>query len=135
MTTAVSGRRTTTSRDLPILALSEVALALVMLFAVLGLRLLPIVPFNALNYAFGLSAVTRRDHVVGTAVGIVPGSVAFVALGDSITDPTSPGFIASVAGIALLVAAGTWRRRRRPHPPPPTRVSLKVSRAGSHVRH
>lgn len=38
MTTAVSGRRTTTSRDLPILALSEVALALVMIFAVLGLR-------------------------------------------------------------------------------------------------
>jgi len=46
---------------------------------VIGLRLLPVVPFNALNYAFGLSSVRRRDHAIGTAIGIVPGSVAFVA--------------------------------------------------------
>jgi len=51
---------------------------------VIGLRLLPVVPFNALNYAFGLSSVRRREHAVGTAIGILPGSVAFVALGDSI---------------------------------------------------
>lgn len=38
MTTAVPSRQATSSRDLPILALSEIALALVTLFAVLGLR-------------------------------------------------------------------------------------------------
>ena len=38
MTTAVPTRQDTTSRDLPLLPLSEIALALVTLFAVLGLR-------------------------------------------------------------------------------------------------
>ncbi len=79
---------------------------------VIGLRLLPVVPFNALNYAFGLSSVRRRDHAIGTAVGIVPGSVAFVALGDSIADPGSVGFMASLGAVAVLVAASVVRSRR-----------------------
>jgi len=79
---------------------------------VIGLRLLPVVPFNALNYAFGLSSVRRRDHAVGTAIGIVPGSVAFVALGDSIADPGSVGFMASLGAVAVLVAASVVRSRR-----------------------
>jgi len=79
---------------------------------VIGLRLLPVVPFNALNYAFGLSSVRRRDHAVGTAIGIVPGSVAFVALGDSIAEPGSVGFIASLGAVAVLVAASVVRSRR-----------------------
>ena len=79
---------------------------------VIGLRLLPVVPFSALNYAFGLSSVRRRDHAIGTAIGIVPGSVAFVALGDSIADPGSIGFIASLGAVAVLLAASVVRSRR-----------------------
>ncbi len=79
---------------------------------VIGLRLLPVVPFNALNYAFGLSSVRRRDHALGTAIGIIPGSVAFVALGDSIGDPGSAGFIASLGAVALLIAVSAVRSRR-----------------------
>ncbi|MEJ7798531.1 MAG: TVP38/TMEM64 family protein [Solirubrobacteraceae bacterium] len=79
---------------------------------VIGLRLLPVVPFNALNYAFGLSSVRRRDHAVGTVIGIVPGTVALVALGDSITRPGSIGFVASVGAVAALVAASVVRSRR-----------------------
>jgi len=85
---------------------------------VIGLRLLPVVPFNALNYAFGLSSVRRRDHAVGTAIGIVPGSVAFVALGDSIADPGSVGFMASLGAVALLVAASVVKSRRNSRPAP-----------------
>ncbi len=85
---------------------------------VIGLRLIPAVPFNALNYAFGLSAVSRRDHLLGTALGIVPGTVAFVALGDSITDPGSIGFLLSVGGVLLLFAASAVHGRRRSSPQP-----------------
>jgi len=56
--------------------------------------------------------VRRRDHAIGTAVGIVPGSVAFVALGDSIADPGSVGFMASLGAVAVLVAASVVRSRR-----------------------
>ncbi|MGE3811181.1 MAG: TVP38/TMEM64 family protein [Candidatus Nanopelagicales bacterium] len=80
---------------------------------VVALRLLPVLPFNALNYAFGLSSVGRRDHVLGTVVGIIPGSVAFVALGNSIADPGSTGFLLSLSAVAALAAASAARTRRR----------------------
>lgn len=80
---------------------------------VLTLRLIPVLPFNALNYAFGLSGVSRRDHALGTLVGIVPGTVAFVALGDSLLDPTSAGFALSLGAVVLLLVAGAVQQRRR----------------------
>lgn len=83
------------------------------LSGVIGLRLLPVVPFSALNYAFGLSSVRRRDHVIGTAIGVVPGSVAFVALGDSITNPGSTAFLTSLGAVAILIAVPGVRSRRR----------------------
>lgn len=86
------------------------------LSGVIALRLLPVVPFNALNYAFGLASVSRRDHLVGTAVGIVPGTVAFVALGSSVGDPGSPAFLGSVAAVVLLVAVSAYRTRRAAPP-------------------
>lgn len=85
---------------------------------VIGLRLLPVVPFNALNYAFGLSAVRRRDHALGTAIGIVPGTVAFVALGASIARPGSPAFLLSIGAVLLLFAASALHNRRRTPPDP-----------------
>jgi MYXO-CTERM domain-containing protein len=86
--------------------------------AVLYLRLVPIVPFNALNYAAGVSAVSTRDYVLGTALGIVPGAFAYAALGGSIDDPLSPEFLGAVAlALALAVVGGVAaRRRRRPAP-------------------
>ncbi len=90
------------------------------LLGVLSLRLVPVIPFNVLNYAFGLSTVERRNHVIGTAIGIVPGTVAFVALGSSIADPGSPGFLASLAAVLVLVAVSTLRARSASPPPSQT---------------
>jgi len=87
------------------------------LLGVVAVRLVPAVPFNALNYAFGLSSVGRRDYLVGTAVGIVPGTIAFVVLGSSIADPRSPGFIGSLAAVIVLIAISTYRTRRSPPTP------------------
>ncbi len=83
------------------------------LTGVIALRLLPVVPFNALNYAFGLSSVGRREHAVGTAVGIVPGTLAFVGLGSSIADPGSAGFIVSLVAVVALMSASMVRSRTR----------------------
>ncbi|PTL58917.1 hypothetical protein C7Y72_04255 [Paraconexibacter algicola] len=80
---------------------------------VVALRLIPVLPFNALNYAFGLSGVTRRAHALGTLVGIVPGTVAFVALGDSLADPGSTGFVLSLGAVVLLLLLGATQQRRR----------------------
>lgn len=74
--------------------------------AVLYLRLIPAVPFNLLNYAAGVSAVSRRDYLLATVIGIVPGTFAYAALGGSIHDPTSPAFLAAVGLIVVLAVAG-----------------------------
>ncbi|MFO7690878.1 MAG: TVP38/TMEM64 family protein [Cryobacterium sp.] len=51
------------------------------LATVIGARLIPVLPFTAINYTAGLTAVRRRDYALGTAAGIIPGTLAYVALG------------------------------------------------------
>ncbi|HUF88899.1 MAG TPA: TVP38/TMEM64 family protein [Gemmatimonadota bacterium] len=48
---------------------------------VLLLRLSPIVPYNALNYALALTGVSLRDFVLGSWLGMLPGTVLYVGLG------------------------------------------------------
>jgi uncharacterized membrane protein YdjX (TVP38/TMEM64 family) len=41
------------------------------------IRLLPIFPFNAVNFGCGLVGVRLRDYVLATAIGIVPGTFVY----------------------------------------------------------
>jgi len=70
------------------------------ILAVIRLRLVPVLPFTAINYA-GLTAVRARDYAIGTAVGTVPGIVAYAALD---VYGTSPGQSPFVAALIVLVA-------------------------------
>ncbi|MCB0405930.1 MAG: TVP38/TMEM64 family protein [Bdellovibrionales bacterium] len=49
---------------------------------VLSLRLVPIFPFNGLNYGLGLSPVAWRDYALGSLIGMIPGTFAYVSLGN-----------------------------------------------------
>ena len=80
------------------------------LSAVLILRLVPLVPFIAINYASGLSGVRFRPYVLGSALGMVPGSLAYAALGAYGTDPW--GLAAAGSALIILVIGGTWWARR-----------------------
>ncbi len=86
------------------------------LTAVLGARLVPVIPFTLINYGAGLTSVRRRDYAIGTAVGILPGSAAYVALG-AFGWELGPWFwvALSVVGVLLIggVVAGILVRRRR----------------------
>lgn len=74
--------------------------------AVLAVRLMPLVPFNLVNYAFGATAITVRDYVCGTAIGIVPGAIAYATLGGSLDDPGSLLFLGSAGLVAAFMAFG-----------------------------
>lgn len=83
--------------------------------AVLGARLVPIIPFTLINYGSGLTAVRPRDYALGTAVGILPGSAAYVALGAFGLELGPPFWVAvAVLGVLILggVVAATVLRRR-----------------------
>lgn len=70
--------------------------------AVLYARLLPVLPFNALNYIAGVTGVSTRNYSLATAIGIVPGTFAYAALGSTLRDPTSPEFLGALALVVVL---------------------------------
>jgi len=56
---------------------------------VLLLRLSPVFPFNVLNYALALTRVRLRDYVLGSWVGMLPGTFLYVYLGSLVTTAAS----------------------------------------------
>ena len=85
------------------------------LVAVASLRLIPAVPFCVINYAAGLSGLRFGPYLAGTVLGILPGTVAVVVLGDAATGGTPHPVLltVSVAG-GLLGLAGTALASRPP---------------------
>jgi pyruvate/2-oxoglutarate dehydrogenase complex dihydrolipoamide dehydrogenase (E3) component/uncharacterized membrane protein YdjX (TVP38/TMEM64 family) len=73
---------------------------------VLLTRLSPAFPFNLLNYAYGLTRVTFRDYVVGSLVGMIPGTAMYVYLGSLITSVSELASGAPAGGTAKQVL--TW---------------------------
>ncbi len=80
------------------------------LSAVLIVRLIPLVPFIAVNYAAGLSGVRFRHYALGSAIGMVPGTLAYAALGAYGTNPW--GLATAGAALVVLVVGGSWWARR-----------------------
>lgn len=82
-------------------------------------RLIPGLSDAAVSYAAGAVGVSLWQILVGTAIGAAPRALAYAALGDSITDLTSPQGIAAAALLVATAVLGgellrrTVRRSRR----------------------
>lgn len=88
---------------------------------VLHARLSPIFPFNLLNYVFGLTQVSLRDYVLGSLVGMLPGTILYVYLGSLITNlsaltagRTSAGATQQIFYFAGLGATAAGHLLRQP---------------------
>ena len=85
---------------------------------IVSLRLIPAVPFSVINYAAGASAVRTVPYMLATFVGLIPGTVAVVVLGDALTGHLSPLlFVVSLCtgSIGILGLALEFRAHRREH--------------------
>ncbi|MCO1653538.1 TVP38/TMEM64 family protein [Pseudonocardia humida] len=80
--------------------------------AVIGIRLVPMAPFAIVNAACGLSGVRVRDYVLGSAFGLLPGTVTFVAVGAFGTSPGSLPFLVSLGALGVLVGGAALAARR-----------------------
>lgn len=85
--------------------------------AIVSLRLIPAVPFSVLNYAAGASAVRVLPYLVATFVGLLPGTLAVVILGDALTGRVDPllvliSFVTAGVGVAGLVLETRAARRQ-----------------------
>ena len=84
--------------------------------AVAFLRLVPLFPFNGLNFALGLTKVKPREYILGTLIGIIPGTFAFVYLGASLA-ALNPVHIALAitAFIAILLIGPIYNKYGAKH--------------------
>jgi uncharacterized membrane protein YdjX (TVP38/TMEM64 family) len=80
--------------------------------AIVLVRLIPLAPFTVINYAAGLTSIGFRSYAVATAVGIIPGTLAYVALGAFGTSPTSWEFLVAILVFAALTVGGVLVARR-----------------------
>lgn len=71
------------------------------------LRLIPAVPYNLINYAFGLTEMPFAAYVLGSAIGIIPGTLIFINIGDKALDVTSPSFWIALGLLVLLLLVVT----------------------------
>lgn len=84
-------------------------------------RLSLIIPFNVLNYAYGITSVTTRTHLVATAIGMLPAVALYAYLGTLAHDlgqilsgeapPSGLGYWLAAMGIAAIVVL-TWAIHR-----------------------
>ncbi|MBD8506133.1 TVP38/TMEM64 family protein [Hoyosella sp. G463] len=80
---------------------------------VLAVQVVPVTPFWLVNYAAGVSSVPIASYVLGTAIGILPGMVGFVAIGAFGTSALSWQFVTAlvfVFGISVASAVLVQRR-------------------------
>lgn len=78
------------------------------LYFILFIRLVPVFPFNGINFASGLTKVKFRDYFIGTAIGIIPASFVFANAASKAAEAASggkfgAGFYISIALLAVLV--------------------------------
>ena len=83
---------------------------------VLATRLIPISPYNLVNYLFGLTTVNWFDYTFATFIGVIPGSFAYTWIGVSGEKAMNGGdrisFFLALTFLALLSIIPLAYRRK-----------------------
>ena len=82
-------------------------------YIILYLRLVPVIPYNALNLLAGASPIVFRDYFWASVIGMIPGTILFAFLGDALWHPGSPRFFIAIGLILSCFLAGELFRRSR----------------------
>ena len=78
---------------------------------VLLMRILPS-PFGATSYAFGLTRVKFSHYLLGTSIGLIPGTFAYAYLGSSIASFNPWKIAAAVAILSVLTILFYFYKKR-----------------------
>lgn len=84
-------------------------------WAVIAVRLVPIAPFAVVNMVAGASHIRLRDLLVGTAVGVTPGTLAMGLFAEQIAQALKQPSALTIGLLVLtvgLIAAGAWGLQR-----------------------
>lgn len=81
-------------------------------WAVFYMRLAPAIPYSLVNYGAGLTSLKARAMAAGTAIGALPRTFAWVALGGSLDDLGSPEAKVAIALLIVMAVIGAFLARR-----------------------
>ena len=88
------------------------------LLAMVAVRLVPLAPFAVVNMTAGAIRIRPLHFIIGTAIGILPGTLIATVFGDqlfaALRDPrlVDPLAVAAVVALGGLLVAATWLVRR-----------------------
>ena len=82
-------------------------------WAVFYMRLAPAIPYNLVNYGAGLTSLRVRAMAAGTAVGALPRTFAWVALGGNLDDLGSTEAKVAIALLVVMAVSGAFLARRQ----------------------
>ncbi len=78
-------------------------------------RLIPLFPFNLLNYAFGLTKIKFMHYAVATFICMLPGCIAYIVFSSSLLDVLkgniSPAFIVGLFLVVLVSLIPLYYKR------------------------
>lgn len=102
-------------------------------------RLVPLFPFNLLNYALGLTRIAFLPYVLASALFMLPGALAFTWLGYAGREALSGGegtvraILIALALVASMVFLPRWIRKLRAKPMPDVDELKRQLDAGEEV--
>lgn len=78
------------------------------LYYMLFIRLVPLFPFNGLNFGSGLTKVSFKNYFIGTAIGIIPATFVFTNAAAEIGESAASGFKLTGGMVTAFVLLGLF---------------------------
>lgn len=75
------------------------------------MRMVPVIPYDAVGYLAGVSSIGFVEYLLGTLLGELPGVFVLTMLGSSLDNIRSPLFVVSLILAALLILLPEIYRR------------------------
>ncbi len=82
------------------------------LATVIALRLIPLFPFNALNFLLGVTSISFKKYMWGSFIGMIPGTFLFVYFGESLRLLSFLNILLAITGIIILTYLGKLYEKR-----------------------
>lgn len=77
-----------------------------------ALRIIPIFPFDIINFSAGLSRIHFRDFLIGTAFFVWPDTILYVLIGNSFTNPKTLFYVFITL---IIIGMIFWYFKTHPH--------------------
>ena len=77
------------------------------------IRFTPVIPFDAISYACGLSKMKYRDFIIGSMLGVFFETICYAYIGENIFSPFSYKFLVPVGLVILALGVTTYVYKRK----------------------